>query len=229
MMIPLQITMFLSESMVLNDHGARLMTLDNLLAWAHYQETGDLSAGDALPLARLTHPNGQWVYHASTWRAVSHLAIEPMTIYKRTSGIALDYYGLTHRWERGRGPTKDYELTYHTFATPAIRFYSVGDPDAIQHLLKNLSFIGGKRSLGKGRIWKIDIDPIEHDRSLHDGGFVTRPIPIALAGDWKGSVQHVGYKSPYWHPDNKTRCVVPAVGPLIEEEEIAYATRPLCH
>ena len=224
MMEPLQITIFLSEPMVLKDLSARLMTLDSLLAAARYQETGDIAAGDSLPLARLTHPNGQWVYHASTWRALTQLNIEPLSIYKRTSEVALDYYGLSKTWDRGRGPTKDHELTYYQFSTPAIRFYCVGVHEEIHALLNKLHFIGTKISLGKGRIRHIEILPPDHDRSLHDGGFVTRPIPIPLAGDWRGVQQLVGYKAPYWHPDNQTLCLVPSVGPLIEEEEPAYAT-----
>ena len=223
-MQPLQVTFFLAEPMVLSDHSARLLTFDDLLAAAKYQETGDLRAGDTLPLARLTHPNGQSVYHASTWRALNTLQIEPMTIYKRTSAIALEHFQLAKSWDRGRGMTKDYELTYHQFYTPAIRFYCVGDPDEVNRLAQRLSFIGKKRALRKGQIWKCDVAPATHDRSLLDGGYVTRPIPVYLAGGWGGVRHYAGYKSPYWHPDNHTLCVVPPIGPLIEEEEHAHVS-----
>lgn len=222
-MEPLQVTFHLSEAMILSHTSARLLTLDDLLAAASYQETGDLRAGDSLPLERLAHPNGQWVYKASTWRAVGSLYVEPTTIYKRTSAIALEHFGLDKKWDRGRGITKDYELTYHRYLTPAIRFYCVGDRTEIDRLAGHLQFIGKKRSLRAGQIWKHEVIPSEQNHSLVDGTYVTRPIPVALAGSWEGLHQMVGYRSPYWHFDNHTLCVVPVLGPQIEEEDTIHA------
>lgn len=222
-MRPLQVTFYLSEGLILSDHSARLLTLDDLLAAAKYQETGDIRAGESLPLDRLTHSNGQSVYKASTWRAVNSLRIEPLTIYKRTSAVALETYKLDKTWNRGASMTKDYELTYHKFLTPAIRFYCVGEQDEVDRLAGQLQFIGKKRALRAGQIWKHEVLPSEHDRSLIEGTYVTRPIPIALAGNWTGIQQHVGYRSPYWHPDNHTLCLVPFIGPQIEEEHPSYA------
>ena len=222
-MEPLQITFHLSEAMILSSTSARLMSFDDLLAAALYQETGDEQAGEKLPLAKLQHGNGTWVYHASTWRAVGSLVEEGHTIYKRMSGAALEAFDLAHKWDRGRGLTKDYELYYQRYVTPAVRFYCRGDRDRISHLVQRLSWIGKKRALGSGRVWKVDVESSSIDYSLSQAGLVTRPIPVELAGEWQGTQQMVACRSPYWDPRNRALCLIPPISPLIEAEEVSDA------
>jgi CRISPR type IV-associated protein Csf3 len=219
----LRVTFHLSEAMILSSTSARLLSFDDLLAAALYQETGDEHAGDKLPLAKLEHPNGAWVYHASTWRAVGSVVEEGQTIYKRMSGAALNAFDLVDKWDRGRGLTKDYELTYQRYVTPAVRFYCYGDGAHINHLVQRLSWIGKKRALGSGRVWKVEVESSPVDYSLSHAGLVTRPIPVELCGDWHGTQQLVAYRSPYWDPRNRALCLIPPITPLIEPEEVSDA------
>jgi len=97
--------------------------------------------------------------------------------------------------------------------TKVITFCCLGNMKEVERLLEKCTHIGKKRSQGYGKIKKITIEDTKDSwYCYNEKGETTRAIPICtteLSDLLKNGGFHavrMGYKPPYWHPDNMTMC-----------------------
>lgn len=136
------------------------------------------------------------------------------TIYKRFTDK--ETYKLTKKQQKGRiktnqGHFKDFMIDIPILITDQITFYCNGDKKEITRLLKHLTSIGKKTSIGSGRIRKITVNEIDEDYSFFRDEKVMRPIPASWDVPITNGMrfeQHT-YKPPYWDKNNVTMCIVP--------------------
>lgn len=124
----------------------------------------------------------------------------------------VDFGNKKERVEHKAGHFKCYDmpLVYHSL--PEIKFYCVGNAPLILELLEPISFIGKKRSQGFGKVRKVFIDEIKEDYSVIKEGVLTRPVPveeISLYSIIEGPIIQMGYKAPYYWPENIAFCFAP--------------------
>lgn len=95
------------------------------------------------------------------------------------------------------GKFKPHDIALPTILAREISWYAVGDLKGVTLAVNQITAIGKKRTVGKGRVleWRID---------EHDGGDSWRnrwmPAPDGV-GTWKG------VRAPYWRPERKYPCV----------------------
>jgi hypothetical protein len=115
------------------------------------------------------------------------------------------------------GPYKSYHMPIYYRAARYVRWYCVGDIDAIGHLLSDCIAIGKKRSIGWGYIHTWHIFPAEHDYSIFDSdGQLTRAIPSSYYAQairdsgLDSTLRDIrfgnrGFRPPYWARENQTK------------------------
>lgn len=125
----------------------------------------------------------------------------------------VDFGKKKNRVEHKMGHFKCYDmpLVYHTIPD-GLKFYLVGNAAVIDELLSSVVSIGKKRSQGFGKIQKVLIDEIKEDWSTAKDGVLMRPLPveeISLFSSVEAPIIQMGYKPPYYWPENITFCFVP--------------------
>ena len=94
----------------------------------------------------------------------------------------------------------------------AVEWYGVGHADLVLEVLKDISFIGKKRSAGYGEVsgWEVlegELDGVEGYL-----GEPLRPVPVerwSAGGSWVPV--EAAWKAPYWDVRSRTKCFVPEI------------------
>src|SRR3970282_728114 len=115
----------------------------------------------------------------------------------------------THRLKRIRitaGAQKSYRIPMEVgyLVDSRLDWYAIGDADRIQALLSHVSFVGKRRSTGKGEVERWIVEPCDawgDGFPLVRNGRALRPLPP----DWRGldapelAYRNVGcVEGPYW-------------------------------
>ena len=136
------------------------------------------------------------------------------TIYKRFSDNEIRV--LTKKQNKGRvhtdrGYYKDFMINIPLLLTNSIVFYCNADKNELGNLLKNLTQIGKKTSIGGGRIQNININEIDQDYSFFKEGRIMRPVPANIKLPIvEGLVfSNLPYKPPYWNKSHVKMCYSP--------------------
>jgi len=120
------------------------------------------------------------------------------------------------RLQISAGPAKSYRLPFEVgyLVGSKLEWYVLGDAEKIQALLDHVSFIGKKRSVGKGEVerWTVERSETWEGFPVVKDGRALRPLPV----DWPGLVDpQLDYRTvgcvgaPYWDHAREELCAVP--------------------
>ncbi|MFW9872933.1 MAG: hypothetical protein ACFFG0_07515 [Candidatus Thorarchaeota archaeon] len=110
------------------------------------------------------------------------------------------------------GKFKNYKIQIPYIPSTKVIFYGNGNISEIEYLLRGLSGLGKKISIGYGFIKDFKIREIESDISIINKDNISmKPIPIEFLKGNKDKVEKMflGYKFPYWSKTNITLCAIP--------------------
>lgn len=180
--------------------------LDALIHWClvpfHRTKNGlsrdDIPDDIPLPLEK-QHIGGSWVWQAS--------ALFP----EGESMESLQYWRKKFRQNRieltkgspnlQNGPYREYNMPTPKLHCLKMVAYASGNRKEVKRLLKNIKFIGKKRSYGYGRVVSIDFEETPENWSLTKDGVVMRWMP-----DESGT-RTVRPRPPYWNVNGAIRCL----------------------
>ena len=88
-----------------------------------------------------------------------------------------------------------------------IQWHVIGDRDEVERLVSKCRYVGGKRSMGFGRVRKWIVTESGHQ----DKALFLRPLPIEYAEQHgiEGMVSNHGYRPAARSKQNQTLCVLP--------------------
>lgn len=95
--------------------------------------------------------------------------------------------------------------------TKVVEWHAVGHAAAVLDCLKNIPFIGKKRTAGYGEVESWEVAESDLDGIAGYANEPLRPIPVErweYGGDWVPV--EAAWKAPYWEVRNRTKCFVPA-------------------
>lgn len=196
------------------------LALDALLAWRVSQDlalTPPRSADECerIDIPVQLEPGGR--FHLCSFSESSPEAFEVRYVNRRAP---LEQYQLrgnakVRRVQITAGPDKSYRnpLEVQYVAGDSLRWWCVGDADAIAELLSRVFYLGKKRNIGLGRVARWDVAPCE---PWGDGfpvvrdGAPLRPLPL----DWPGlgSNPPQAFRTltyPYWDHAREELCACP--------------------
>lgn len=102
----------------------------------------------------------------------------------------------------GAGAIKAYDLAFPTVLVERIEWHCVGQQEAIELLLREITHIGKKRHHGLGRVLSWSVAEIERDYTvMGPDGMSARHLPAAVVGVDEG--ESLGIRPPYWHPSRR--------------------------
>lgn len=120
-----------------------------------------------------------------------------------------------HRLDVGSGRYKSYHMPVFYRVAPWVRWWAIGEIDAIRDLLGGILALGKKRAYGWGRVIRWTVDETDQDRSLWVGPIPQRAIPVThLAGHhWQGHAEprtmQWSFRPPYYESANFATCYMP--------------------
>jgi hypothetical protein len=94
----------------------------------------------------------------------------------------------------------------------AVEWYATGDLEAVLKAVRDVPFIGKRRSAGYGEVERWETEPGDLDGVVGYLGEPLRPVPTerwTAGGDW--IPVEAAWKAPYWEVRNRTRCFVPEI------------------
>lgn len=156
------------------------------------------------------------LFHSSVGKFENRTLLKIDRIYKRFTDKETSI--LTNKKNTGKikvnqGYYKDFIINLPAVYTKQVTFYTNADKSELKRLLKHLTCIGKKTSIGGGKIRKTVITNTDSDYSFYKDGEIMRCIPvkytkkIPLKPGTTYSIQ--SYKPPYWDNKNKTMCLTP--------------------
>lgn len=151
--------------------------------------------------------NGDWWYQCSR-PIYTATAIVPYYIHRRFNAKDAEQFSDAKTVETTKTGYKNYRILLRKRITPCVNWYVVGDRDAISDLLKSMTHIGAKSSVGMGRVKQWEVDP--DDRAI-EFARLCRPLPIEFASQNKitGVNMTWSHRPPYQLLANKRVCVIP--------------------
>lgn len=219
---PLQITAFLSNGIAVYDD------------WSPQLES--LVVGEIIKQKKLFVPNANAEQVKETMNAIANLIPFEMWegLYKCSAPVyrykCEETTKYRKRWEpdgrinwgkrkakfsTSEGAEKSYDLPLFLRLTPRIDWFAVGDRQAIENIVYDISGIGKKRSHGYGQIVRWEVKTTAEDWSLVREETLMKPIPTQafnlLGLPLSHNIMKWGNKPPMWLPENKTLCVMPEV------------------
>lgn len=99
---------------------------------------------------------------------------------------------------------------YQATAASAVEWYATGDATAVLEVVKDISFIGKRRSSGYGQVAGWEVESGELDGVCGYLSEPLRPVPVdrwSYGGDWVPL--EAAWKAPYWDVRNRTKCFAP--------------------
>ena len=134
--------------------------------------------------------------HTPEWREI----IRPNT--KNSNDLRI---GLARQREAGN-IINGYQAT----AASAVEWYATGDATAVLEVVKDIYFIGKRRSSGYGQVAGWEVESGELDGVCGYLSEPLRPVPAhrwLYGGDWVPL--EAAWKAPYWDVRNRTKCYAP--------------------
>lgn len=101
---------------------------------------------------------------------------------------------------------------YRAQASTKIEWYATGKPEEVLAILKDVPFIGKRRTAGYGEVSRWEVEPGDLDGLSGYLDEPLRPVPVdrwKLGGDW--IPLEAAWKAPYWDVRNRTKCFVPTI------------------
>lgn len=195
-------------------------TFDGMLAWCYMKDKygiveqklniENVESFDDMPLVR--HPEG---YFLASWMQFDEdLAVEFTQTWKKRWANQHDHladFGKKVKKVRiNAGDYKSYDMPIVLQNVKEVWFYFASENvDRVRSLLTNhLWGIGKKTAQGYGEIESFEIEEIEVNPFLTS---ILRPTPVN-SSDLKNltnlSVKMMGFRPPYWLPENQAFCLV---------------------
>ncbi len=100
---------------------------------------------------------------------------------------------------------------YPATVTSYIEWYATGHGELVLDALKDVPFIGKRRTSGYGEVLSWQVEPGELDGLCGYLGEPLRPVPVDRwnhGGDWVPV--EAAWKAPYWDVRSRTKCYVPS-------------------
>lgn len=102
--------------------------------------------------------------------------------------------------------------SYTALSGESIEWYATGHAQDVLNIVKDVPFIGKRRSAGYGEVagWEVEAGALDGVRGFL--GEPLRPIPVdrwTHGGDW--IPVEAAWKAPYWDVRNRTKCFVPEI------------------
>lgn len=194
-------------------------TFDSILAWCFMRDKGKVDQQlniktevlyDFADLPIKKHNDG---YFMASWLFYdAENSVEFVSSWKKRwanqHDFLADFGGKTAKILISKGDYKSYDIPIVLHNIPECYFYVETDNIAeVERLIKtHLWGIGKKTSQGYGQIEKYEIEAIDYNPFIE----IIRPIPISKEVflqcklNVKGKI--MGWKPPYWLPENQTFC-----------------------
>jgi len=100
--------------------------------------------------------------------------------------------------------------SYSARYTPIVEWHAIGIAEAVYDVLKEVAFLGKRRTAGYGEVEEWGLLDSELDGIVGYANEPLRPIPVErwqYGGDW--IPEEAAWKAPYWEVRNRTKCFVP--------------------
>ena len=232
MMEPLVITAYLRCGVISDPW----LPLDGLLLYemCRRENGGPADAsmpglGSALALAGKVPPSplalvrdGCYQYHACSFAHWGLPCEEGRDHWnKRFDASLVDLLDARYRRiDTGSGRYRSYHMPVFYRVAPWVRWYAVGNRDAVRSLLERVPALGKKRVHGWGRVTRWEVERVECDRSLIVDGVPQRSIPVTpqsrrIVRD--ATVMVWGFRPPYYEPGGQAECFMPP-GPMYDTQ-----------
>ena len=102
---------------------------------------------------------------------------------------------------------------YKTITAKSIEWHAEGDPEEVLQLLKEVEFIGKKRTAGFGQVRGWELIESELDGITDGAGQPLRPVPMTMWNGDKNAIRaDAAWKPAYWVPQHRAICAVPKGG-----------------
>lgn len=220
--VPLRITARLRCGIVSDG----LLPFDAILYWAQHRdvlpdprvatlprartvqdEDAERTAG-TLPLRRIDGDTPQW-YHAASCAVWPASVADGLDHWAKRldSGYVelLEQRAIKARVPISGGVYRAYHMPLAYRHALAVTWYAVGEPERIRELLRLVTHLGKKPSMGWGAVIDWTVEPCADDWSVTGPeGQIMRPIPDAA-----GATIY-GIRAPYWLPRHQVPCRLPA-------------------
>lgn len=211
----LEITFYLSTPLVFSATSRYPLCFDALLTAV---AAGSLPTGidpvpgvyKEVPIPLAKDESGKF-YHASALAVLAPCSLSQDVWVQQFTEAAAPCIK-NDKVDTGRGALRNKKELLHLVVTPAVRFWAVGDPEAVVQLVKKVHYIGVRRAVGYGKVVRRTIAYVDRDYSVVDpDGNPARPIPISarssVPSNWE--IWRAAYRPPYWRPENVDLCYMP--------------------
>ena len=202
----LKITFFTSSPLLIN----RYTTIDSILLYHYFKSSKSSGDKDALECDFIYKKNK--TLSGSIWFVDKEtpLYLYPSYITKKPEFDYLNRHKKRPiKYSEGRGNFKNFLLWNEFLILPKLYFYIRGDREKIEDLLKEVSFLGKKSSIGYGKVDSYKVETIKEDKGfLLDENTPSKPLPL----DFNLSCNRVAYwnrKPPYWDKTKLEPCYMP--------------------
>lgn len=161
---------------------------------------GGLSQRAAFVASMRPEHSPHWL---ATIRPNTHTAGLPQTDQGRMNDLKI---GLARQREAG-----NILSAYTATQTPHIEWYGTGEADAVLAAVRDVPFIGKRRTAGYGEVVRWEVEAGDLDGIVGHFGEPLRPVPVDR---WRHGGDFVpmeaAWKAPYWEVRNRTCCYLPA-------------------
>lgn len=216
-MTPLKITITLQSALAEPEQAFHLDALLSALRVKREEALGiaenPLVFQHDIPVEKHICPSGDWVFKASTFKILREA---PHFVEMRTSRI--DFTRAAELRDEGflrlrsskpnpAGGAFKRTISSHTAVWASLEAFCIGDKILISDMLADCTHVGGKRSLGYGRVKSITVEEIPEDQ-CH---WQLRNLPVDFDGQIKTQMAR-GYsalRSPYWLRTNHQEVQIP--------------------
>lgn len=195
------------------------LTLDGLLGAVLFEELQDVDKAHAsIPLrcreglfhasvAQFVEPIESGTHGFIAGLRASH-DLDLDLIKKGKDGGPHRAIGLTRRSDFGNVMNG-----YKTITAKSIEWHAEGDPEEVFELLKEVEFIGKKRTAGFGQVRGWELIESELDGITDAAGQPLRPVPMTMWNGDKNAIRaDAAWKPAYWMPQHRAICAVPKGG-----------------
>lgn len=200
---PLAIECHLSTPVVVY----RWLFFDGILAYAVMEpllDTISPSENDAyyIPLPLERRGSEQWYWAAS-------VSFYNKGVWSRTKWTK--HYRTWQGEDYGYGVLEfRYDMPMPLLSVETLHFFAVGNKREVEKLLQRVTHVGKKRVYGYGCVKEWKVSTIDNDYSEVYKNILSRPIPISECRyEVVGFQDIVGFRPPYWCPENFTLCWLP--------------------
>lgn len=202
----LKISFNISSPLLIN----RYTTIDSILLYHYFKLNNSDGTKSAVECDFIAKEHN--TLSGSVWFVEDEtiLALYPSYITKKTE---FNYLNENRKkiinYEEGKGNFKNFLIWSELLIVPKIYFYIRGNKEKIEEILKNVSFIGKKQSIGYGKVESYKIEVVKDDKGFKlDNSTASKPLPL----DFKLSSNKVAYwnrQPPYWDKTRLEPCYMP--------------------